>query len=157
MAALFGGSNDSDDSCEPGGHCDQALKNANILVQTTPKQPELYTLVCASGKASIFVNDTRANLVFLAKSREHAGLGTALIEELIVVCRRTFWKDQRRGVTQISVTLQECLQARIGFYEAAGFVQAASSVHGAVTSCTYDLSSVSCKLLVEKHAYWAAM
>ena len=123
-----------DDSCESGDHCVQALKNANNLTQRATNSTELYTLVCASGKASIFVSDTTADLVFLAKSRKQAGLGTALIEKLIVECRRTFWSDSGRGVKQICVALQACLRGRIGFYEAAGFV-VHSSAPGGATSC----------------------
>ena len=96
------------------------------------------------------------HLVFLAKSREQAGLGTALIEELIVECRRTFWRNlgtvsllagRRHRRHQICVTLQACLRGHIRFYEAAGF-DVDRSVSDEGTSCTYDLSRDSCRLLV---------
>ena len=147
------------------GHCAQALKNAKNLAQQVTHRTELYTLECASGRAAIFVGDTTIHLVFLAKSREQAGLGAVLIEEVIVECRRTFFRNcgtsspqagRRHRRHLISVTLQECLLVSIGFYKAAGF-QVAQSVSGATTGCTYDLSSDSCTLLVEKHAYRAAM
>ena len=155
-AAFFKGDSD---------HCAQALKNAKNLAQQVTHRTELYTLECASGKAAIFVGDTTIHLVFLAKSREQAGLGAVLIEEVIVECRRTFFRGcgasspqagRRHRRHLISVTLQECLLVSIGFYKAAGF-QVAQSVSGATTGCTYDLSTDSCTLLVEKHAYRAAM
>ena len=88
-------------------------------------------------------------------------LGTALIEELIVECRRTFMRavgtrTSQGGLRprrhQICVTLQECLRGHIHFYEAVGF-DVDRSVSDEGTSCTYDLSRDSCRLLVEKHAY----
>ena len=90
----------------------------------------MYTLVCTSGRAAIFVCGTRIHLVFLAKSREQAGLGAALIEELIVECTRTFWRNlgissllagRKHRRHQICVTLQACLQDHIRFYEAVDF------------------------------------
>jgi hypothetical protein len=146
-------------------HAVQARKNANNLTRQATNSTELYTLVCASGRAAIFVSDSTIHLVFLAKSREQAGLGTALVEELIVKCRRTFWRNlgtatqlagRRPRRYQICVTLQECLRSHIHFYKAAGF-DVDSGVSGETTSCTYDLSRDSCRILVEQHTYREAM